>query len=358
MRASRLKVLVLADSRSFHIKRYLTQLRRQGMRVLLASLERGPVHHYHLKRRGWFRFLNYPLTSPELSAVVRQFRPDVVNCHFVSGYGFAAALAGLSSIAPVVAHVWGSDVLIVPHKSVFHRRKTGFALAHADCVITDSDYVLGAAKKLSRISDGRVIFWGIEKKYLHYHKESYELNTPLKIIVPRTHEPIYDNRFVLDTLAPLANEGLVEVTFPAFGSLVDHFRRRADRIAERGIHYYDCLPRSDFLDFMATFDVYLSSARSDSSPASLIEAMALGLIPIAPDIPGVRQLLTDKSGYRYNLDDPESLVSIVHKIAEESDDHEDMRRSNLETVRREAIFEDNIAQTAEIMRKLVEARQI
>ena len=47
-----IKILVLADSRAFHTERYVRELRNQGCRVLLASLERGNTHHFHLKHRA------------------------------------------------------------------------------------------------------------------------------------------------------------------------------------------------------------------------------------------------------------------------------------------------------------------
>ena len=349
-----LTVLVLGDSRSYHLERYVAELRRQGCRVVTASLEDGQVCDHRLKRRGWFSWLHYSLCAREINRLVRRLKPDIINPHFASGYGFSVALARFRGRIPTVLHLWGSDILIVPYKSALHRRKTAFALSDADLVVADSAYLLEQARSLAPIRRAEIIPWGIERDYLKLHRRDYRLGRPLRIIVPRRHERIYNNIFVLRSLAPLAEAGLVELTFPAYGSLFEDFRRMADSMTEHGIKYYENRPRGEFLALMAEHDVYLSSALSDSSPASLIEAMGLGLIPIAPDIPGVREWLTAESGYRYEPYAAESLRALVKRIIERDDPHEEMRRRNLERVERTAVFENNLARIVTLMRSLVE----
>lgn len=103
-----LRVLVLADSRSFHTERYVPELRRQGCEVLLASLEHGVMEHYSLKKRGLVRQMHYPLAAAEARSIIASFQPDIVNPHFASGYGFLAALAVRRNSRPVLLHIWGS----------------------------------------------------------------------------------------------------------------------------------------------------------------------------------------------------------------------------------------------------------
>ncbi len=355
MSGDRLKVLVLADSRSFHTERYVAEMRRQGCRVLLLSLENGHVFHYDLRRRGPVRALHYPLAAREIRTIVRRFVPDIVNPHFASGYGFAAALIGHAT--PILLHVWGSDVLIVPHKSMLHCLKTKLALRRADAVIGDSDYLLREAGKIAELKEARTIAWGVEREYLSYHRDSYRMSRPLKIIVPRPHERVYNNTFVVGALAPLIQEDQIEVTFPGFGSLLPEFQQQARQLVGDKLKFYTKLPRPEFLRFVASHDLFLSAAVSDSSPVSLIEAMALGLIPVAADIPGVREWLSEDRGYRYGPSDPAGLREVISRIARSDDDHAAMRRRNLEKVKQQAVFEDNIAETIAIMRDLILRRR-
>ncbi|MFZ5980323.1 MAG: glycosyltransferase [Candidatus Zixiibacteriota bacterium] len=346
------KILVMADSRAFHTERYVAELARQGCDVFLASLERGEMPHYQLKARGPISKLHYLLGGTEVREVIAKYKPDVINPHYASGYGFMAALAGARKHAPVVMHLWGSDILIVPDKSIFHRRKVFYALAQADCVLADSQYLMDAAEQVTTVKKKAIIPWGMEKEFLKFHRTDYKLSHPLKIIVPRRHEKIYNNLFLVRALAPLINEGKIEVTFPDFGNLVGHFLVHARNLVGDKIKVYPKMSRADYLSFISGFDVYLSSALSDSSPASMLEAMGLGLIPIAADIPGVREWLSEASGFLYELHHAQQLNDIVTGLINRDDPHELMRRGNLRKVTEQALFEDNVAKTIEIMRHL------
>jgi glycosyltransferase involved in cell wall biosynthesis len=348
-----LKVLLLAKSSAFHTERFAAELRRQGCHVLVASLERGHLHHFHLKLRGPHRVFYYLLAPLEIRRIIDRFQPDVINPHYAAGYGFSAALANIGKRIPMVLNLWGGDILLAPKKSFLHKMKPLLGLKAADCVIGDSEYLVEAATKLTPLKSTRVIPWGIEERYLAFHKQSYAFQNPLRIIVPRTQEKLYNNELIVKSLAPLVREGKVEITFTNFGDLANEFRRRAhDITGDKGVRFYDEMPRGKFLSFMAEHDLYLSAATTDSSPVSLIEAMALGLLPIVADIPGVREWLTSESGYLFRQHDPEALLTLISNLLERQDLHDEMRRKNLERVKREAIFENNVGDEISIMKKL------
>ena len=350
----KLKILLLADSRSFHIERLVRELVRQGCRVLTASLERGKLYHYRLRRRGPVKAWHYALSVLELKSIIKKYRPDIVNPHYACGYGFSTALAAGKESPPVLLDLWGSDILVAPKKSFLHRAVTRMALRRADLVLGDSQYLLSEAETLARPARKSVIGWGIERQYLEFHRSDYELRRPLRIIVPRPHEEVYNNGFILRAMAPLIVKGAVEVTFPGFGSQASRFRAESESLTGDKVRFYQRMSRHEFIRFMSGFDVYLSAAMSDSSPVSLIEAMGLGLIPVAADIPGVCEWLTEGSGYRFKQNSVDGLRAVIDRLLSEKDPHEGMRRDNLERVRREAVFEDNVAERVRLMRRLVE----
>ncbi|MFH1373415.1 MAG: glycosyltransferase family 4 protein [bacterium] len=358
MKRARFKVLLLAKSSSFHTERFAAELRRQGCHVLVASIEPGDILHFHLKGRGPHRIFHYPLSAIQIRRLIDRFRPDVINPHYAAGYGFAAAIATIGKQTPIVLNLWGGDILLAPKKSFLHKMKPVLALKAADCVIGDSHYLVEAARELSQLASSAVIPWGIEGRYLSLHRQSYRFQNPLRIIVPRRHERLYNNTFLIRALAPLVLERRVEITFPGYGQLIDDFRSEATRLAGDGIRYYEKLPRSEFLPFMAEHDVYLSAATTDSSPASLIEAMGLGLLPVVADIPGVREWLTPGSGYAYRENDTEALRTLITTLLQTRNPHEQIRRENLARVKREAVFENNIACEFGIMQRLARGESL
>lgn len=351
-----MKILVLADASSFHTERFVEELRRQECEVLLASLEESKHEYVQLKRKGFIRQLHYIRSVPELRRLIHFFEPDIISAHYVSGYGHIAAKARKIGSVPLALNLWGSDILIVPQKSFLHRYKTKYALEHGDYIIADSRYLIDEAVKLHPFSDYSVIPWGIEREYLSLHKDNYALTKPLKIIVPRAHEDVYNNLFIVESLRDMIVSDKIELTFPSFGSLFESFREKGRELVQDKIRYYDKCDRDEFLTMISHHDIYLSASLSDSSPVSLIEAMALGLIPVVGDIPGIREWLNSKNGFRFDLHDRQSLQRIIQLLLDADHEFEEMRVSNREKVVMNAIFENNIADQIMIFEKLLKRK--
>lgn len=358
MIGSKLKILVLSDAASFHTERYMSELTKQNCVPHLLSLESGSGYESYtrLKSYGPIKQLHYIFAVKQIKDAVLKIKPDLISAHFASGYGFIAALANRKFDLPLIVNLWGSDILIVPGKSFLHFRKTKYALEKADCVIGDSKYLVDAAKEIASINYSMVVPWGIEKEHFSKHKSDYKLSAPLNIIVPRHHESVYNNLFIVESLAELIEDEKIKLTFPTFGSRYDLFKVQSEKIVGDKLFFYEKMERSDFLEFMSKHDVYLSASLSDSSPVSLIEAMALGLIPVAGEIDGIKEWLTSESGFMYKLNESQSLLNLIQKIINDNNNYEKMRLDNYGRVKRNAIFEDNISSQISIMRELVEKR--
>jgi L-malate glycosyltransferase len=349
-----LRILVLADARSFHTERFVNQLRQQGCVVLLASLETGTIEFHQLAKRGPISSLHYLFAVGQVRKLINDFEPDIVNPHFATGYGFLASLATEKISPPIVLNLWGSDVLVVPQKSALHRAKLSMALASASLVCADSGFLLDQARKYREICSGAVIPWGIEREHLSLYKQDRRLSDPLRIIVPRSHETVYNNEFILRSLSPLLNDSTATITFPDWGSGIATLRKMISDLNCNGVNFYSCAIRPEFLRMMGQHDVYLSAASTDSSPVSLIEAMALGLIPIAADIPGISEWLTAQNGFVYAPGDEPRLRQCIQLMREF--DLAKLRQENHERVSRHAVFEDNVALQIGLMRKCLEER--
>lgn len=333
---------MLADSRSIHTRRFLSELRRQNCRVLLASLERGSTPHYRLSRLGPPP-MHYFLAVPQLRRLVKRFQPDIINAHYASGYGTLVSFLSSDMYRRTVVNLWGSDILLVPHKSVFHRWKTKRALAAADLVIADSQYLKCKAVEIQRPIRSSVIPWGIEESALEFARLDRTFKRPLRIIAPRLHEGIYNNEFILESLRSLIERGEVEITFSSAGKRFALFKKRVSALIGKGVNLYAPMNRIGFLRFMAEHDVYLSNAAHDSSPVSLIEAMALGLIPIVSEVPGIDEWINSQRGYLFPGTDSDRLRSIVSSLLSSDIDFNSWRRANHEIVKERGIFEKNIS---------------
>lgn len=351
MSTSSLKILMLADAESFHTERFKQAVLDQGYDIKLASLETGPLVDYPLQKVGFFAKLYYILSVKQISEILHEFNPDIISAHYASGYGFVASL--LPGNTPVALSLWGSDIFIVPHKSILHHRKTVKALEGASLIFADSTFLLSSAKELKPDIKGEVIPWGIEKKYIPLCRQDYHLPEKPRVIVPRMHKPVYNNLFIVEALADLITSDKIDITFPNFGPDTQQFKRASSKLVGDRIHYYDKLPRNKLMPFLSEHDIYLSASKSDSSPVSLIEAMGLGLIPVVADIPGVREWLSASNSLLFSLDSKDSLEIAVETILSGKVEIKRIRDENHQRILSEAIFEDNISRHLELMQTLV-----
>jgi len=349
-----MKILTLADGRAFHTVRFQSEVIKQGHELILASLERGDTVDILLRKKSVSNSLNYFFVNRQIKDLVRKIDPDIVNPHFASGYGFSVAVSRVWKKKPVVLHCLGSDILISPRKSIAHKRRVIYALEKAGTIFGDSSYLLEQIKKLSRTQNLHLIPWGVEREVLDSFSKrigrGYHIKKPYRILVPRPHERVYNNKFIIDSLADPINRGEIKITFPAWGDFFDQFKKYATKLCPEGkVAYYRKMPRREYKEFLKDHDIYLSAALSDSAPASLIEAMACGMVPIVSRIPGVNDWITEKSGLMFDPQDPESLSSLFKTL--EKLDLEPLLKSNHDLVRTRGIFENNIKTTLEFMTK-------
>jgi glycosyltransferase involved in cell wall biosynthesis len=350
----KMKVLLLADGLCEHTLRYKNALKKAGVDVLLGALERGPVVDVPFRNRTGIQFADYALIYRDILKTAREYSPDIVNPHFACGYGFSAALSGIWRQYPAIMHCLGSDILVSPGRSIINRKRVVYALSRISDIIVDSRYLGEEAKKLYAGLNYKVIYWGADEKafVLHWRKKGpgFMKAAPLRILTPRPHKEVYNNAFVVKALKELIHGRRVAITFPAWGESRPKFNRTIKRECPDGlISFYDYMVRDRYLELLSGFDVYLSASTSDSSPASLLEAMAVGLYPVVADIPGVGEWMNHHSGKLFRLDDPGSLKTAIGDLLEAGPGiSETIERNHREALSR-ARYTDNINRTIEIM---------
>ncbi|MCX6825674.1 MAG: glycosyltransferase [candidate division Zixibacteria bacterium] len=353
-----MKVLLLADGRSVHTIRYQKELQNQGIRIFLASLEPGEMVDIALKNKTPFNSLNYFLAAYEIRKLIHKLNPDVVNAHFASGYGFSVARCGIWESKPVLLHCLGSDILISPGKSFLHKRRVIRALSRASHIVVDSGYLADQVRRLSPADKMSIIPWGVEDEILRIFesKGNLTLNNAktLKVLVPRPHHRIYNNLFIVEALKDFIKSKNISLVFPDWGRELKGFRKGVAQIVPGDlINYYSYMPREKYLEFIADFDIHLSAAISDSSPASLIEAMGAGMFPVVADIYGVKEWVNDKNALLFNPFESASLHRAFEYLLTGRLPVKDILMANHQKIKEKAVFSENIRATISIMEKMI-----
>jgi len=352
------RVLLLADGSSVHAARYKTELKRLGIEVDLASLEAGECVDIKLNRPTGINAVDYALSAGTIKNIVKKGSYDIVNPHFACGYGFVAALSGVWKKKPVLLHCLGSDILISPRKSRLHKWRVASALQKADQVLVDSQYLGLEAGKIYGRTNFEIIAWGADKEaFDSFDKKKqggFAWNKPIKVIVPRVHYRVYNNRFVIYALKDYIRNKYITATLPGWGDDIKLFKElvRSEQV-NSGVEYYDFMSRERFNEFISGYDIYLSASLSDSSPASLIEAMAAGLYPVVGDIPGVREWMDGDNGVLFNLRDPDSLRAAFENILKRPPGLPEILKRNFVRAREYGMFSKNVEETVILMQEMI-----
>ena len=291
-----MRIATLANAAVIHTRRWVEHFRARGHEVGLWSLETGPASlgTRRLPSAPLPGFLRYPLAVPALRAALAEFRPDLVDAHFVPNYGLMGVLAG---VRPLTVTAWGSDLLVAGPRDPLQAARARFVLSRADAVLADSGNLGTAARALgARAGRVRVIPWGVDPERFR----PAPARTPGLLLSTRLHEPIYDLATLLQGVATLmpARPGL-HLVVAGDGSQRAALQALAARLMPAGAcEFVGRLDPEMLAGWLGRSEIYLSASRSDSTSVSLLEAMASGAVPVVSDLEGNREWVDEGEGAR------------------------------------------------------------
>jgi glycosyltransferase involved in cell wall biosynthesis len=104
-------------------------------------------------------------------------------------------------------------------------------------------------------------------------------------------------------------------------------------------------------------NLYLSSALSDTTSVSLLEAMACGLFPVVTNIPANREWISDGvNGSLFSPSDPADLARVVVEAWKQARLRKSAQQHNLALVAEKANWRDNMAQVKELFERLIKEK--
>jgi glycosyltransferase involved in cell wall biosynthesis len=299
------------------------------------------------------RFARYTLAVPRLRDVLRDFRPQVVNAHFLPNYGWMAARAGAQ---PLVLTALGSDILTVPRRSALHAWRTRWVLARCAAVTSDAA-MLSAALGAFGVDAARILTvpFGIEAGRFGGGGGGERGDRPIVVLSTRRLEPIYDLGTLLAAWEQLgvAERGGLELRIAGTGSQEAALRRRGAGLGARFLGWL-ATPQLDAA--LRAAHVYVSTSRSDSTSVSLLEAMAAGCLPVVSDIPANREWIeAGDNGLLFPAGDAAALAEALRRAGGDADLRRRAAVRNRDLVAARATWEHNIDEVEALFARLAAA---
>lgn len=331
-----MKICYLADAGNIHTQRWVEYFANNGHEVHLISRRafgNNNVKNVNLhvlnKLKPQIRIISFPINLLydliQIKKLIRQINPDILHVHYISDLAVRGALTGFH---PFVASAWGSDVLLNPYKSKLSWYFTKFSLKKADdiyAVSTDMAKKLTTELGISKIKM-KVVPFGVDMKL--FHPESKHDDKQDKKITVFSNRNFYDvyNIKTLICAIPIVIENNENVRFVIKGSgpLEKYLKELVDTLnIDEHVTFIGWTEYQDMPRYLHDCDIYVSTAISDGTPVSVLEAMACGKACIITDVGGVSEWIENGvSGHLIPPQQPQVLAENILELCRDSDKRE------------------------------------
>ena len=327
-----MRILGIGNARSVIVLRWARLLAGRGHEVHLVSdrfparpEERDglPLHDIKelelLTRVRGVRRLRF---GPALEKLARDLDVDVVHAHYLLPYGYWAALADAH---PLVMSPWGTDILVDAQRGGRGRRRAAAAIRAADFLVVNSavneraSIALGAEP--TRI---RKIVWyanldrfGPERADPGFRARFGWPEDALVVLSLRYFRPDMNIDVVVRAFARVVREEPRArlVLAARSGPLREEIERLVAALGvESAVAFYEA-GEAELPPLVASADVLVQMADSDSTPASLLEGMASGLPVVCGAASSLDEWVADGDGARFvRPRDEDDLVAALLEV--------------------------------------------
>lgn len=320
-------LMYVSHGRTTHDDRFIAAATSAGWRVAHVLLE-GPaadgtaspypdgcraVEWKSPTRDGAF---DVDAAEAEFRALVLRLRPSLIHA---GPLHTASWLAVRCADVPVVAMSWAWDILVEAEAHPGSRERIVEALSGADSLIVDAAHLADICREWGAAASGiLVVPWGIDlEDFPLIPPPTREADDEVRILSMRAFEPIYSVETLIRAMARLRNTpgDLPNWTATMVG---DGSQRpdlealaRAEGIMSN-LRWTGRLPERALAAEIAASDLCVSTALSDGTSISMLQAMAIGRPCIVADLPTNREWVQEPAtGWLFEPGSPESLADAI-----------------------------------------------
>lgn len=324
-----MRIAVLAAAKSIHTIKWVKAFADNGHTVELFSLPDqkaqggalGNIKVHYLKTGG---VAGYWLCAGELKALLRAFKPDILNAHYASGYGTLARRCG---VKPLLLSVWGSDIYEFPNEGFVNRRLIVKNLESATAIASTSNAMAEQVKRVHFITKKMYITpFGVDTGFFRRCGEPPQGKLTIGIV--KALEPKYGVEFLIRAFSLLKNrmtkEGIVpplgmKLEIYGDGSIFSKLKKLAVELnIEEETQFHGAVPHMYVPRIISSFDIFCAPSISDSESfgVAAVEAMACEVPVVVGDVDGFREVVRDReTGFIVTRRDPVMLANKLYTLA-------------------------------------------
>lgn len=345
-----MKILFIGSQKSNHSKKWVNNLVAKGHEVLLVyqheasdtSVEFDPRVKTHMLKHGGYK--SYILNVPELRKIYKEYRPDVVNVHYMSGYGLMATLAGAR---PLVLNCYGSDIFVAPKKSKVVKWIVKKLLNSADAVAATSKAMAAEAMRImgSKHKEVTVTPFGVDVNLFKKDDNRKYSERPIIGII-KYLKPEYNIPLLIKAFAITKEKASVKPLLHIYGSgpLKGEFIALCKNLGiYEDVTFFETIPNQEVPKALNTMDIFVNSSNVESFGVNIVEAMACELPVVATPCPGPKEVIDNGvTGVVLKDWNHEELAEELIKLVENPALREKYGKAGREKVLREYDWSKNV----------------
>ncbi len=321
-----MRICYIGDGQSIHNHFMIDWFRKRGHSLLFLTdtPEYSPDCEVKavVKRHGGGP-LRHLLAGWRVRAMIRQWKPDIVHAHNVTGYGYWGALAGFS---PLVMTAWGSDLLVFAKNSLLVRKMAQFSLRRADLITADANDLCAVAARLTgKNADVRLLQWGVDldefdRELTESVRDNYRDGKEIVFLSTRRLRPIYNIDVIIKAYAAIQSKiPPSRLIIVGDDFLNDQMKSLCQELQiEQHTHFTGWVEREEYVDIMKAADVFISIPTSDSTALSLLEAFTARSAVITGDLRANREWITDHQNGL--LVEPQNVDALANAMVDAASD--------------------------------------
>jgi glycosyltransferase involved in cell wall biosynthesis len=184
----------------------------------------------------------------------------------------------------------------------------------------------------------------------------------LMLVTMASFEPRKGQDVLMSALAALPAQHRNQVELYLMGQVLDrrYYRRLQQQVGQNsGIHILGVVPHAEAMAYLAAADVFVLPSRDEVMPVALLEAMALGKPIVATTVGGIPEAIEHGThGWLVPPDDPGALAQALERLLRDREFCLKLGRAAQARFEAEFTFEKFGRAVEELLRRLVEERQL
>ncbi|MFN8770977.1 MAG: glycosyltransferase family 4 protein [Neisseriaceae bacterium] len=362
------KLLILVGSNSVHSIRFLNTLSNHFKKIVFISnainrdLPQNIVtYRVNFKLTNIFAYKQIAEILREHQYINQNNNQSLINngltihIHQANSYAYHTikAINKFHIKAKIILTTWGSDILLLPQKSLFLKKMVQYNLNNADLITSDSLYMSSKIYELINYKnkDIRTINFGILELPQQLHPKQKE-NI---ILSNRLHKSLYQIDKIIDAFDKLIKESQFsnyKLVIAGAGEDTNKLKTLAKdlNLTDQEIIFTGMITYSELQEWYTKAKIFISVPKSDATSLSLLEAMAYGCYPILSNLPAnLEWIINDLNGHI--CENVNTLHNDIKFVIESINNHEEYNQLislNHQLIRNKADFEININKFLEL----------